>query len=281
MTKPGCPARAGFAFVDPMPVFVPHFHRRASSASPENALRQARSGQGPVAQRLEPAAHNGLVAGSSPAGPTPQQAQLLSFWLNDSSGTNYRQFALSAPTSRLWPTKPALRFWSVASKSLSNLSYPLNCPTQNRATIINPVSSVARRARDPLRQRFASLVSSAISTYLVPAGRRAWGRLSELRKISGPYLIIPARGSPLDNRAATAPRSAPEASAKCTSRREVTLAQSGSYIPHLMPRGNGQKAPAVEAFPRGHCKALGRVRPTPEARACSRTTACAPTLGPC
>ena len=25
---------------------------------------------GPVAQRLEPAAHNGLVAGSSPAGPT-------------------------------------------------------------------------------------------------------------------------------------------------------------------------------------------------------------------
>src|SRR5512141_611151 len=27
-------------------------------------------GAGPVAQRLEPTAHNGLVAGSSPAGPT-------------------------------------------------------------------------------------------------------------------------------------------------------------------------------------------------------------------
>jgi hypothetical protein len=30
--------------------------------------------QGPVAQRLEPAAHNGLVAGSSPAGPTKTAA---------------------------------------------------------------------------------------------------------------------------------------------------------------------------------------------------------------
>ena len=34
---------------------------------------------GPVAQWLEPAAHNGLVAGSSPAGPTNEISSLLSF----------------------------------------------------------------------------------------------------------------------------------------------------------------------------------------------------------
>ena len=35
---------------------------------------------GPVAQWLEPAAHNGLVAGSSPAGPTnPLMAPLVGF----------------------------------------------------------------------------------------------------------------------------------------------------------------------------------------------------------
>jgi hypothetical protein len=32
---------------------------------------------GPVAQWLEPAAHNGLVAGSSPAGPTSDYSSLL------------------------------------------------------------------------------------------------------------------------------------------------------------------------------------------------------------
>lgn len=34
------------------------------------AFRQSHLSEGPVAQWLEPAAHNGLVAGSSPAGPT-------------------------------------------------------------------------------------------------------------------------------------------------------------------------------------------------------------------
>ena len=34
--------------------------------------------QGPVAQRLEPTAHNGLVAGSSPAGPTKSRNRLIS-----------------------------------------------------------------------------------------------------------------------------------------------------------------------------------------------------------
>ena len=34
------------------------------------SFRSSRSPEGPVAQWLEPAAHNGLVAGSSPAGPT-------------------------------------------------------------------------------------------------------------------------------------------------------------------------------------------------------------------
>ena len=44
-----------------------------------------------------------------------------------------------------------------------------------------------------------------MDTYLVPTGRKAWmiegpeGRLGELREISGLYVIIPARGSPLDN----------------------------------------------------------------------------------
>src|SRR5215207_9422642 len=36
----------------------------------KNQLRRFPCGLGPVAQWLEPAAHNGLVAGSSPAGPT-------------------------------------------------------------------------------------------------------------------------------------------------------------------------------------------------------------------
>ena len=44
-----------------------------------------------------------------------------------------------------------------------------------------------------------------MDTYLVPTGSRAWMiegagcRLGELRKISGLYVIIPARGSPLDD----------------------------------------------------------------------------------
>jgi hypothetical protein len=45
-----------------------------------------------------------------------------------------------------------------------------------------------------------------MDTYLVPTtGRKAWviegveGRLGELRKISGLYVIIPAHGSPLDD----------------------------------------------------------------------------------
>ena len=44
-------------------------HCKGSSAN--RACRfAASSAAGPVAQWLEPAAHNGLVAGSSPAGPT-------------------------------------------------------------------------------------------------------------------------------------------------------------------------------------------------------------------
>jgi hypothetical protein len=38
--------------------------------APLPAAPRGRSAAGPVAQWLEPAAHNGLVAGSSPAGPT-------------------------------------------------------------------------------------------------------------------------------------------------------------------------------------------------------------------
>src|SRR5205807_1668812 len=39
------------------------------------AFRTMSSSWGPVAQRLEPAAHNGLVGGSSPPGPTTQSAR--------------------------------------------------------------------------------------------------------------------------------------------------------------------------------------------------------------
>src|SRR5215216_1772032 len=39
-------------------------------AAPLPAAPRGRSAAGPVAQWLEPAAHNGVVAGSSPAGPT-------------------------------------------------------------------------------------------------------------------------------------------------------------------------------------------------------------------
>ena len=39
----------------------------------------ARKAAGPVAQWLEPAAHNGLVAGSSPAGPTNIYGVFLNF----------------------------------------------------------------------------------------------------------------------------------------------------------------------------------------------------------
>ncbi len=46
----------------------PAFAPRSPHVTPTRSQRAAR--QGPVAQWLEPAAHNGLVAGSSPAGPT-------------------------------------------------------------------------------------------------------------------------------------------------------------------------------------------------------------------
>ena len=43
---------------------------RAKSLSRCRTACRLPDGNGPVAQWLEPAAHNGLVAGSSPAGPT-------------------------------------------------------------------------------------------------------------------------------------------------------------------------------------------------------------------
>ena len=43
--------------------------RRRGVGCPDKVMRAMRV-QGSVAQRLEPTAHNGLVAGSSPAGPT-------------------------------------------------------------------------------------------------------------------------------------------------------------------------------------------------------------------
>jgi hypothetical protein len=51
-----------------------HCHRARFALYP----REARP-DGPVAQRLEPAAHNGLVAGSSPARPTTPSFRPLSF----------------------------------------------------------------------------------------------------------------------------------------------------------------------------------------------------------
>jgi hypothetical protein len=40
---------------------------------------RGRSAAGPVAQWLEPAAHNGLVAGSSPAGPTNESIIIIAW----------------------------------------------------------------------------------------------------------------------------------------------------------------------------------------------------------
>src|SRR6202789_4161430 len=45
-----------------------------------------RTPAGPVAQWLEPAAHNGLVAGSSPAGPTNQRKAMK---VNSGAGTKF------------------------------------------------------------------------------------------------------------------------------------------------------------------------------------------------
>src|SRR6201982_2179511 len=45
------------------------------------ALTRRQPAAGPVAQWLEPAAHNGLVAGSSPAGPTSRINRFLGFIL--------------------------------------------------------------------------------------------------------------------------------------------------------------------------------------------------------
>jgi hypothetical protein len=44
--------------------------KRSPGSSPGSPFRTSHSQEGPVAQWLEPAAHNGLVAGSSPARPT-------------------------------------------------------------------------------------------------------------------------------------------------------------------------------------------------------------------
>ena len=52
----------------------PHCHRARFALYP----REARP-DGPVAQWLEPAAHNGLVAGSSPARPTSQSIDITVF----------------------------------------------------------------------------------------------------------------------------------------------------------------------------------------------------------
>src|SRR5262245_8959182 len=58
--SPAAPPQAGYGIA---------LSRRARRCMGRDA-QQPRSGEGPVAQWLEPAAHNGLVGGSSPPGPT-------------------------------------------------------------------------------------------------------------------------------------------------------------------------------------------------------------------
>src|SRR5215470_10282228 len=64
---------------------VPHFlriGRAAAVAARGHALYWGRAcclAPGPVAQRLEPTAHNGLVGGSSPPGPTMILLNALTF----------------------------------------------------------------------------------------------------------------------------------------------------------------------------------------------------------
>src|ERR1700730_18770654 len=66
-------------------------------------LRAASKGPlaaGPVAQWLEPAAHNGLVAGSSPAGPTNEINCLVKDYLAAAGSPHQKPHQIRAPFVR-------------------------------------------------------------------------------------------------------------------------------------------------------------------------------------
>jgi len=77
-------------------------------------------------------------------------------------------------------------------------------PTQTTATIIL-FHPLPRGGKTRTENSVVSLVSTAMDTYLVPTGQKAWmiegagGCLGELRRIRGLYVIIPSRGSLLDD----------------------------------------------------------------------------------
>ncbi len=90
---------------------TPPSPRQPSPPGPEPGLnafrragRHANRARGPVAQWLEPTAHNGLVAGSSPAGPTSLRS-LRELWLGKPAQGDWGRCEGRLPPAHCLPDK--------------------------------------------------------------------------------------------------------------------------------------------------------------------------------
>jgi hypothetical protein len=92
------------------------------------------SQKGPVAQWLEPAAHNGLVAGSSPAGPTSLRSR------------SERRLPRRSPKGEGGPARPRASAWQATSHA-SPATARQALSSRRRELHIFPMSLMAKRFR--------------------------------------------------------------------------------------------------------------------------------------